>query len=82
MAATFRATILLSYKSGFVPSDLGTVKLKQDFQGGSSKDKMCPIFNGDPGIKAFLAVVYVEQSFQKIAIACTLQWTTHRTQII
>jgi hypothetical protein len=42
MAATLRAAIL-TYKSGLVPSDLTSVELKQQFVGGSSKDKMCPI---------------------------------------
>jgi hypothetical protein len=71
MAATLRAAIL-PYKSGFVPSDLSSVKLKQQFEGGSSKDKMCPIFNGEHGIEALL---YVEERFRKIA-SRTLDWTT------
>jgi hypothetical protein len=59
MVATLRAAIL-PYKSGFVPSDLGTVKLKQEFQGGSSKDKECPVFSGEHDIEALL---YVEERF-------------------
>jgi hypothetical protein len=71
MAATLRAAIL-PYKSGFVPSDLTSLKLKQQFEGGSLKDKMCPLFNGEHVIKALL---YVEARFQKIA-SHTLLWTT------
>jgi hypothetical protein len=67
MAITLRAAIL-PYKSGFVPSDITSVKLKQQFVGGSSKDMMCPIFNGKHGIEALL---YVEKRFRKIA-SCTL----------
>jgi hypothetical protein len=72
MADTLRAAIL-PCKSGFIPSDLGTVKLKQDFKGGSSnKDKKCPVFNGEHGIEALL---YVEERFRKIS-SRTLQWMT------
>jgi hypothetical protein len=53
MAASPGATVL-SYKSGFVPSLLTTVKLKQDFEGGSSKDKKCPVFTREHGIEALL----------------------------
>ncbi len=71
MAATLRATIL-QYKSGFVPSELPLVKLKQDFQGGSYKEKKCPVFNGDNGIESLF---YVEERFRKISEQ-TLQWNT------
>jgi hypothetical protein len=71
MSATLRAAIM-PYKSGFIPSDLDSVKLKQAFQGGTSKDKLCPIFNGEHGIEALL---YVEERFRKIA-SRTLSWTT------
>jgi hypothetical protein len=71
MAATLRATVL-PYKSGFVPSSLTTSKLKQDFDGGSYKEKKCPVFTGEFGIEALL---YVEERFRKIA-ARTLSWTT------
>jgi hypothetical protein len=71
MSATLRAAIL-PYKSGFVASDLATVKLKQEFQGGSTKDKKCPVFSGEHGVEALL---YVEERFRKIS-ARTLQWTT------
>ena len=71
MAASLRATVL-HYKSQLVPSKLTTVKLKQDFQGGSSKDKKCPVFTGEHGIEALL---YVEERFRKIA-SRTLDWTT------
>jgi hypothetical protein len=71
MAATLRAAIL-PYKSGFVASDLATVKLKQEFQGGRTKDKKCPVFSGEHGIEALL---YVEERFRKISTR-TLQWTT------
>jgi hypothetical protein len=37
----------LPYKSGFVHSALGTTKLKQDFVGGSAKDKKCPTFSSE-----------------------------------
>jgi hypothetical protein len=43
MAATLRATLFLPYKFSYIPSELSTVKLKQDFIGGSSKDKKCPL---------------------------------------
>jgi hypothetical protein len=71
MAAALRATVL-PYKSGFLPSLLADVKLKQDFIGGSSKDKKCPVFKGEHGIEALL---YVEERFRKIA-SRTLSWTT------
>jgi hypothetical protein len=71
MAASLRATVL-PYKTQLVPSELTTVKLKQDFQGGSSKDKKCPVFTGEHGIEALL---YVEERFRKIA-SRTLEWTT------
>jgi hypothetical protein len=70
MAASLRAAVL-PYNSGLVPSLLTTVKLKQDFQGGSSKDKKCPVFTGEHGIEALL---YVEERFCKIA-SRTLAWT-------
>jgi hypothetical protein len=57
MSATIRATVL-------PPSELSTVKLKQDFIGGSSKEKKYPVFNGEPGIEA---LIYVEECFKKIA---------------
>jgi hypothetical protein len=48
MAATLGAAIP-PHKSSSVPSDLASIKLKQEFQGGTSKDKKCSIFNGgDP----------------------------------
>jgi hypothetical protein len=53
MTATLRAAIL-PYKSSFIYSEQSTVKLKQDFIGGSSKDKKCPVFNGEHGIEALL----------------------------
>ena len=71
MAATLRAAVL-SYKLSFVASELPTVKLKQDFDDNSSKEKKCPIFNGDFGIEALL---YVEERFRKIANR-TLLWRT------
>jgi hypothetical protein len=71
MAASLRAPVL-PYKSGFVHSVLGTTKLKQDFVGGSNKDKKCPTFSGEHGIEALL---YVEERFRKIA-SRTLSWTT------
>ena len=71
MAATLRAAVL-PYKSTFLPSELSLVKLKQDFQDGSSKDKKCPVFGGAHGIEALL---YVEERFRKIA-SRTLQWNT------
>jgi hypothetical protein len=51
---------------------LTTVKLKQNFEGGSSKDKKCPVFSGKHGIEGFL---YIEEMFRKIA-SHTLSWTT------
>jgi len=71
MAASLRAPVL-PYKSGFLHSVLGTTKLKQDFVGGSNKDKKCPTFSGEYGIEALL---YVEERFRKIA-SRTLSWTT------
>lgn len=71
MAASLRAAIL-QYKSGFVPSELPLVKLKQDFDGGSYKEKKCPVFNGDHGIESLF---YVEERFRKIAER-TLLWDT------
>jgi hypothetical protein len=71
MAATLRTTIL-PYKSGLIHSLLTVVKLKQDFEGGSSKDKKCPVFTGEHDIEALL---YVEARFRKIA-SHTLSWTT------
>jgi hypothetical protein len=71
MAASLRATII-PYKSGLVYSLLTTVELKQDFMGGSSKDKKCPVFTGEHGIEALL---YVEERFRKIATHALL-WTT------
>jgi hypothetical protein len=71
MAATLRAAIL-QYKSAFVPSELPLVKLKQDFVGGSYKEKKCPVFNGDNGIESLF---YVEERFRKIAER-TLNWDT------
>jgi hypothetical protein len=60
MPATLRAAIL-PYKSGFIPSDLTSLKLNQLFVGRSSKDKICcPIFNREHGIEALL---YVEERF-------------------
>jgi hypothetical protein len=45
--------------------------LKQDFVGGSNKDKKCPTFSGEYGIEALL---YIEERFRKIA-SRTLSWT-------
>jgi hypothetical protein len=55
-----------------VSSTLATTKLKQDFVGGSAKDKKCPTFSGEYGIEALL---YCEERFRKIATR-TLLWTT------
>jgi hypothetical protein len=71
MATSLRAPVI-PFKTGFVPSLLGTSKLKQDFIGGSAKDKKCPTFSGEHGIEALL---YVEERFRKIATH-TLLWTT------
>lgn len=71
MAATLRAAIL-PYKSTFVPSELPLIKLKQDFQDGSYKEKKCPVFSNEHGIEALF---YVEERFRKIADR-TLQWNT------
>ena len=71
MAGTYRAPIL-AYKTSFAISGLTGTKLKQDFVGGSAKDKKCPIITGEHGIEALF---YVEERFQKIA-ARTLLWTT------
>jgi hypothetical protein len=61
MAATLRVrATVLPYKSGLVHSLLATVKLKQDFEGGSSKDKKCPVFTSEHAIEALL---YVEERF-------------------
>jgi hypothetical protein len=72
MAASLRATVLPPYKSGFVPFLLTTIKLKEDFEGGSSKDKKCPVFTREHIIKALL---YIDERFRKIA-SCTLELTT------
>jgi hypothetical protein len=71
MVATLREAIL-SYKSSFIPSQLFSIKLKHDFQDGSSKDRRCLIFNGDDDIEALL---YVKEKFSQIA-SHTLLWTT------
>jgi hypothetical protein len=71
MAASLRAPVL-PYKSGLVHSLLTSVKLKQEFEHGSSRDKKCPVFTGEHGIEALL---YVEERFRKIA-SRTLLWTT------
>ncbi len=71
MAASLRAPVL-PYKSGFINSLLTTTKLKQDFVGGSAKDKKCPTFSGEHGIEARL---YVEERFRKIASHTLLWWT-------
>jgi hypothetical protein len=71
MATSLRAPIL-PYKQGFAVSELGGSKLKQDFVGGSAKDKKCPVFTGEHGIEALF---YVEERFRKIATR-TLLWTT------
>jgi hypothetical protein len=62
MAASLRATII-PYKSALMHSLLTTIKLKQDFVGGSSKDKKCPVFTGEHGIEALL---YIKEGFRKI----------------
>jgi hypothetical protein len=51
MAATLRAAII-PYHTSFVPSELSQVKLKQDFDDGSYKEKKCPTFNNEHGIEA------------------------------
>jgi hypothetical protein len=55
MASSLRAPIL-SYKQGIQVSNLGGSKLKQDFVGGSAKDKKCPVFTGEHGIEALFSV--------------------------
>jgi hypothetical protein len=59
MASSLRAPIL-PYKQCFAVSELGGSKLKQDFVGGSAKDKKCPVFTGEHGIEALF---YVEERF-------------------
>jgi hypothetical protein len=71
MAGTIRAPVL-AYRTSFAISGLTGTKLKQDFVGGSAKDKKCPIFTGEHGIEALF---YVEERFRKIA-SRTLLWTT------
>jgi hypothetical protein len=74
MAATLRATIL-PYKSSFVPLDLSTVKLKQDFIGGSSKDKKCHVLLQWQTLHGIEALLCVKEPFRRIATR-TLLWTT------
>jgi hypothetical protein len=57
MAASLRAPVL-PYKSGLVYSLLASVKLKQEFEQDSTRDKKCPVFTGEHGIEALL---YVEK---------------------
>jgi hypothetical protein len=71
MATALRATII-PYKTELVPSELTTVKLKQNFDDGTYREKKCPVFTGEHGIEALL---YVEERFRKIA-SKTLLWTT------
>jgi hypothetical protein len=71
MAAPLRAPIIL-YKSELMHSVLGTVKLRQNFDDGTYKEKKCPIFTGEHGIEALL---YVEERFRKLATRVLL-WTT------
>jgi hypothetical protein len=72
MAASLRVAVLPSYKTGFLHSALATTKLKQDFVGGSARDKKCPTFSRERGIETLL---YIEERFRKIATH-TLLWTT------
>jgi hypothetical protein len=68
MVAMLRA-VILPYKTIYVP----LIKLNQDFEYGSSKEKKeCPIFENEHGMKALF---YVEERFQKVADR-TLKWNT------
>jgi hypothetical protein len=58
MADWLRAPVL-PYKTGLVHSLLTfSVKLKQEFEQDSMRDKKCPVFTGEHGIEALL---YVEE---------------------
>ena len=52
------------YKSSFKTSKFEKVKLKQNFDDGTSKTKECPVFTGEFGIESLL---YIEEKFRKIA---------------
>eukprot|EP00957_Ditylum_brightwellii_P094917 7228600-Ditylum_brightwellii.AAC.1 len=43
-------------------SDLETIKIKQEYNNGSSKTKMCSVFTGEEGI---VGLLFVEEQFQK-----------------
>eukprot|EP00957_Ditylum_brightwellii_P082072 6240998-Ditylum_brightwellii.AAC.1 len=61
----------MKYKPRLLHSDLETIKIKQEYNDGSSKTKMCPLFTGEGGIEGLL---FVEERFQKIA--CQLSCNT------
>eukprot|EP00957_Ditylum_brightwellii_P107265 8184708-Ditylum_brightwellii.AAC.1 len=54
----------MKYEPTFKHSDLETVKVRQEFDDGSSKTKTCPVFTGKEGIEEIL---FVEEPFQRIA---------------
>ena len=54
----------IEYKARFVASELEKVKLYQNYDDGSKKEKKCPIFSGKEGIEGLL---YVEERFRKVA---------------
>eukprot|EP00957_Ditylum_brightwellii_P034972 2650965-Ditylum_brightwellii.AAC.1 len=48
--------LCMKYEPMLKYSDLETVKIKQDYNDGSSKTKMCLIFTGEEGIEGLLFV--------------------------
>lgn len=62
-------THAIDYKPKFEHSELETVKLSQQYDDGSKKQKYCPVFAGKHGIEALL---FVEERFRKVA--AQLEW--------
>eukprot|EP00957_Ditylum_brightwellii_P057646 4371020-Ditylum_brightwellii.AAC.1 len=54
----------MKYEPTFKHSDLETIKIKQEYDDGSSKTKTCPVFTGEEGIEGLL---FMEERFRKIA---------------
>jgi hypothetical protein len=62
----------IDYKSKFEHSELEKVKLTQEYDNGSKRQKQCPVYSGKHGIEALL---FVEERFRKIA--AQMEWTDH-----
>jgi hypothetical protein len=61
----------IEYKSSFVKSELGSVKLKQNYDDGTRREYKTPVFDGEGTIECFF---YVEERFRHYATK--LDWTT------